>query len=91
VLELRGSLSAKTRRRYAEVLAGGLQHEDAWQRASELLFEHLAVTWTIAGLQITSQRELLGRFRMASADERQFVRDSLRTHVAQHFPELEAP
>ena len=37
------------------------------------------------------QKELLGRYRMASADERRFVRDSLRAHVAENFPELEAP
>ena len=73
------------------MLAGGLDREDAWQRAIELLFERLAVSWTIAGLEITRQKELLGRYRMASADERRFVRDSLREHVAEHFPELEAP
>ena len=91
VLLLRGSLTAGARRHYADVLGGGLEREDAWQRAAELLFEHLAVSWTIAGLEITSQRELLGRYRMASPDERQFVRDSLREHLAQHFPELGAP
>ena len=56
-----------------------------------MLFERLAVSWTIAGLELTRQRELLGRYRMASAAERNFVRDALREHVAEHFPELEAP
>ena len=88
---LRGSLPPGSRRSYAETLAGGLEREDAWQRATEFLFERLAVSWTIAGLEITRQKELLGRYRMASGDERQFVRDSLREHVAEHFPELEAP
>ena len=73
------------------MLAGGLEREDAWQRAVELLFERLAVSWTIAGLQITRQKELLARYRMASQDERQFVRDTLRDHVTEHFPELQAP
>lgn len=91
VLVLRGSLSPKARSEYAAVLAGGLDREDAWQRAAELLFERLAVSWTIAGLQITAQKELLGRYRMASSDERRFVRESLRSHLAEHFPELEAP
>ena len=91
VLELRGALSPATRRRYAETLDGGLHREDAWQRATELLFEHLAVSWTIAGLRTDRQKELLGRYRMASAAERSFVRESLRAHVAEHFPELEAP
>ena len=43
------------------------------------------------GLEITRQKELLGRYRMAGAAERQFVRDTLREHAAEHFPELEAP
>ncbi len=91
VLTLRGSLPPAARREYADTLAGGAHQEDAWQRASELLFERLAVSWSIAGLEITKQKELLGRYRMASADERQFVRETLRAHVAEHFPELEAP
>ncbi len=91
VLRLRGSLTPGARREYARVLSGGADREDAWQRAVELLFERLAASWTIAGLEIASQKELLGRYRMASADERRFVRDSLRAHVAEHFPELEAP
>jgi hypothetical protein len=91
VLTLRGSLTPAARREYADVLAGGLEREDAWQRAVELLFERLTVSWTIAGLQTTSQKELLDRYRMASAAERRFVRDSLREHLRKHFPELEAP
>jgi len=91
VLILRGSLTPGARREYADVLAGGLEREDAWQRATELLFERLAVSWTISGLEITRQKELLGRYRMASGDERRFVRDVLREHVAEHFPELQAP
>lgn len=91
VLVLRGSLTPGARREYTRVLGGGLERDDAWQRATELLFERLAVSWTIAGLETTRQKELLGRYRVASADERRFVRDSLRAHVAEHFPELEAP
>jgi hypothetical protein len=90
-LELRGSLTLKARAEYAATLSGGLQQEDAWQRATELLFERLAVSWTISGLRTERQKELLGRYRMATADERRFVRDSLRAHVAEHFPEMEAP
>lgn len=91
VLTLRGSLTPGSRREYADVLAGGLEREDAWQRATELLFERLAVSWVISGVDITRQKELLGRYRMASADERRFVRDALREHAAEHFPELQAP
>jgi len=91
VLTLRGSLTPGARREYADILAGGLDREDAWQRATELLFERLAVSWTITGLEITRQKELIGRYRMASTDERRFVRDALREHAAEHFPELQAP
>ena len=91
VLRLRGSLSPAARREYGEVLDGGTDREDAWQRAAELLFERLTVSWTIAGVELSRQRELLGRYRMASGEERGFVREALREHVAEHFPELEAP
>jgi hypothetical protein len=91
ILVLRGALTLAARAEYNKVLAGGLNREDAWQRAIELLFERLAVSWTIAEVPFERQKELLGRYRMASADERRFIRDSLRTHLAEHFPDLEAP
>jgi hypothetical protein len=91
VLKLRGSLTASTRRQYAKTLAGGFNREDAWQRAAEFLFERLAVSWTISDVELTAQKELLARYRMATADERHFVRGSLREHLQENFPELEAP
>jgi hypothetical protein len=91
VLELRGALSPAARQEYTAVLSGGLDQEDAWQRAGELLFERLAVGWTIAGLRIERQQELVGRYRLASQAERRFVRDVLREHLAENFPELPAP
>jgi hypothetical protein len=96
VLTLRGSLTPATRRAYAEVLAGGggrpaATVEDAWQRAVEFLFERLAVRWVIAGEPIERQRELLGRLRLASQEERRWVRDVLRRHVAEWFPDVRAP
>jgi hypothetical protein len=91
VLTLRGSLTPGARTEYANVLGGGLDREDAWQRAAELLFERLVVSWTIAGVELTRQKELLARYRVASHAERKFVRDSLRAHVTEHFPELQAP
>lgn len=90
-LTLRGSLGPASRREYAATLRGGLDREDAWQRATELLFERLAVAWTIAGVRTERQRELLARYRVADAAERSFVRESLREHLAANFPELEAP
>lgn len=96
VLALRGAMSAASRREYAAVRAGlrdspGAAREDAWQRAVEFLFEHLAVRWVIAGAPIERQKELLARFRFASQPEREWVRETLRRHCAAHFPELEAP
>jgi hypothetical protein len=91
VLRLRGAMTPAARTEYATVLQGGLNQEDAWQRAVELLFERLAVTWTIAGLPTYKQKDLLARYRAASADERRFARDSLRAHVTENFPELQAP
>ena len=92
VLTLRGSLTASTRREYALVASGSpLSREDAWQRAAEFLFERLAVRWVISGLPIERQRDLLARYRMASPEERRWIRDVLRRHVAEHFPDVEAP
>ena len=93
VLVLRGALTPATRQAYAAELRGNvLSREDAWQRAVEFLFERLAVRWDIAGAEpLTKQKELLGRFRFASADERRWIRGVLREHLAEHFPDMEAP
>jgi hypothetical protein len=81
-----------SRAEYERALAGSpLSREDAWQRALELLFERLAVRWTLAGAPIERQRELLARFRAASPQERAWVRDVLRAHCAEHFPDVSAP
>jgi hypothetical protein len=90
-LTLRGALSPATRRLYADTLQGGLEREDAWQRATELLFEHLAAAWTIAGVRTDGPKQLLARYRLATGAERTFVRDSLRAHLAENFPDMEAP
>lgn len=92
VLTLRGSMTPKTRQEYAAVLAGSpLSQEDAWHRAVEFLFERLAVRWEISGVPTDGQKALLMRLRVASHDERRAVRDALREHLAEHFPELQAP
>jgi len=88
-LELRGAMTPATRRAYAELPAR--TREDAWQRQVEFLFERLAVSWTVEGVDYTGQKELLARFRMATQDERARVREALRAHLAEHFPDVEAP
>ena len=96
VLTLRGSLTPATRRRVRGDARGrgaraASTQEDAWQRAVEFLFERLAVRWVIAGAPIERQRELLARFRVASAEERAWIREVLREHCAEHFPDVQAP
>jgi hypothetical protein len=99
VLVLRGSLTPAARAEYAQTFAGlagadaraAATQEDAWQRAVELLFERLAVSWTIAGAPIVRQNDLLARFRAASPQERAWVRETLRRHCAEHFPDVQAP
>lgn len=92
VLTLRGMLTPATRQQYAAVRAGSpLSAEDAWQRSVEFLFERLAVAWVLAGVPITKQRELLARYRFASQAERRWIRDVLRDHLAEWFPDLDAP
>ena len=91
VLTLRAVLSPATRQEYAALETGRVR-EDAWHRRVEFLFERLAVRWVIAGVPVgDSQKELLARFRVASPEERAGVRDALRAHVAEWFPEVEAP
>jgi hypothetical protein len=89
-LVLRGVLTAKTRAEYARVGEGGAR-EDAWQRSVEFLFERLALRWAPAGVPYEGPKELLGRFRAASPEERAWVRDRLREHLAEFFPDVAAP
>jgi hypothetical protein len=93
VLALRCAMTPATRREYAGAMAGSpLSREDAWQRGVEFLFERLAVRWEIAGTDpITRQKELLARYRFATQDERRWIRDALREHLAEWFPDVEAP
>jgi hypothetical protein len=95
VLTLRGSLTPSTRREYAELMTTGTgpaqTREDMWQRGVEFLFERLAVRWTIAGVETSKQKELLQRFRVATPGERAWIRDALRAHLTEWFPDVEAP
>ncbi len=63
--------------------------EDRWQRRTELVFERLAVRWEIAGLPLEGQKELLGRYRMAGADERRAVREALAEHLRARHPDVD--
>jgi hypothetical protein len=89
VLTLRDELSAGTLRKLDDLDARpAASAEDRWQRRAEFLFERLAVRWEIAGLPLDGQRELLGRYRMASSEERQQVRKALAEHLSRHHPDV---
>jgi len=47
------------------------------------------VSWEISGLPLEGQKELLGRYRMASAEERRRVRETLSEHLRTRYPEIE--
>ena len=72
VLTLRDELSAGTRAK--------LDALEAKPAASA------EVAWQISGLPLEGQRELLGRYRMARADERRWVREVLEEHLRTHTP-----
>ena len=89
VLTLRGELSARTIKRIGEPPSrAAASAEDAWHRRTELLFEHLAVRWVIAGLPLDDQKMLLGRYRMADAETLTWVRRTIAEHLERHIPEL---
>ena len=89
VLRLRDTLSEGTLRELDRLDSKpAASADDRWQRRVELLFERLAVSWEIAGLPLESQRELLGRYRMASADERRWVRETLAEHLRERHPDV---
>jgi hypothetical protein len=88
-LTLRQSLSRGTIAKLGEgPVTSATSQDDAWRRRSELLFERLAVRWEIAGLPLTDQKMLLGRYRMADPAEQQWVRETIAAHIDRHIPEL---
>jgi hypothetical protein len=92
VLTLRDSLSAATIAKLREPLGGpAASADDIWRRRTEILFERFAVRWTIAGLPLSGQTELLGRYRLADQLSQQWVRETLAEHVRRRHPELELP
>lgn len=96
VLELRCSMTPRTRMVYAETIGGeigqaAMTREDSWHRAVEFLFERLVVGWTVNDVPTTGQKALIARFRVADQTERAWIRVALRAHLAEWFPEMQAP
>jgi hypothetical protein len=90
VLTLRERVSPRTAKKLREPAGGAAAStDDLWRRRTELLFERFAVSWTIAGLPLTGQKELLGRYRLADSETQRWVRTTLDEHVRRHQPELD--
>ena len=90
VLTLRDSISAGTVAKLQEpVGVAASSADDLWRRRTEMLFERFAVRWTIAGLPLKGQKELLGRYRLADAETQQWIRATIAEHVRRHHPELD--
>ena len=88
-LELRKELSPATIAKIGErPVSAAASIDDAWQRRGEMLFERLAVRWEIAGLPISGQKMLIGRYRMATPPERRWVRATIEAHLESFFPGL---
>ena len=85
ILSVRDSVSAGTRAKLQELeRSAAASVEDTWQRQGELLFERLVAGWTIAGLPLEGQRDLLGRYRLADGKTRRWVRETLERHAREH-------
>jgi hypothetical protein len=90
VLTLRQSLSDRTIGKLNKPhKKDAASAEDVWARRNEMLFEYLAVNWEISGLPLDDQKMLLGRYRMATADEQRWVRETMAAHIQRHIPELD--
>lgn len=88
-------MSLKTRREYKREsdpsrARAAATAEDVWARQIEFLFERLVVRWTVEGVDWDGN-DVLARFRVATSEERQWILNSLRQHLAENFPELKAP
>jgi hypothetical protein len=89
VLTLRDSVSDGTVAKLREPVGGAAASaDDIWRRRTEMLFERFAVAWTIAGLPLKGQKELLGRYRLADEATQRWVRETIDEHLRHHHPEL---
>jgi hypothetical protein len=55
--------------------------EDLWRRRNEMRFERYVVSWEIAGLPLTKQKELLARYRMADSGTQDWVQRTIDRHL----------
>jgi len=89
VLTLRDSVSPGTIAKLREPVGGAAASaDDIWRRRTEMLFERFVVGWTIAGLPLKGQKELLGRYRLADEATQRWVRQTLDEHLRTRQPGL---
>jgi hypothetical protein len=89
VLTVRESVSAGTVAKLSEPAGGAAASaDDMWRRRGEMLFERFVVRWTIAGLPLEGQKELLARYRMADQETQRWVRETLDAHLQKYQPGL---
>jgi hypothetical protein len=89
VLTLRDSVSTGTAAKLRDPVGGGATSiDDAWRRRTEMLFEFFAVRWTISGLPLSGQKELLARYRFADQETQSWVRKTIDEHIERKQPEL---
>jgi hypothetical protein len=90
VLTLRDTVSPGTVAKLREPAGGAAASaDDMWRRRTEMLFERFALSWTIAGLPLKGQKELLGRYRLADDQTQRWVRETLAEHLSRHQPDLD--
>ncbi|MBA2504916.1 MAG: hypothetical protein H0V29_03115 [Thermoleophilaceae bacterium] len=81
-LELRDELSEGTRKMLESPQGtAGASQEDLEKRTNEIRFERLAMSWTVAGLPIEKQKELVDRYRMASSEEHAWISGTIAEHL----------
>ena len=47
--------------------------------------------WIVFDVPTEGQKELLARYRIATQEEKRWIRDTLRDHLTEHFPDVETP
>ena len=90
VLTLRGSMSPLAPQVQSTCTTSG-STDDSWHRAVEFLFERLVERWTIYDVPTEGQKELLMRYRIATPEEKRWIRDVLRQHLADQLPRHRGP
>ena len=96
VLVLRGAMTPATRREYAAAAGGGGWRRSRARTPGSAPSSSCSSAWPCAGrspapTRSRSRRSCWPASGSRAPDERRWIRDVLREHLAEHFPELDAP